>query len=283
MVATSRSSLSNRWRPQALLQSYNVPGTYLLGRRISPSSPPSRYRPVHFLYNFQCVVITNFIVSIFSSSVSCSSLSSSISCLAIIWLGEIFIIRISVSVVITAAIQIFRCGLSLFRLESLRFTIIPSFKWMVRSVMAASPSSWSRWRTSGRICLKVEEQLMQFRFILGVQTAARFIGKYHGRVIDWCPCHCYRCFSPPESSLLLVVGSVAQSHEFKQILRPFLSFFVAYAIDVGLGIMMFSKAVNSGNNWWNWKTDPICWLRNSLSFFFFFWIPKRERRYRPPR
>ena len=32
--------------------------------------------------------------------------------------------------------------------------------------------------------------------------------------------------------------------------------------------MIFSSAVNSGNNWWNWNTKPRCWLRKSDSFFF---------------
>ncbi len=31
---------------------------------------------------------------------------------------------------------------------------------------------------------------------------------------------------------------------------------------------MFSSAVNSGSNWWNWKIKPIYWFLNAASFFF---------------
>ena len=29
------------------------------------------------------------------------------------------------------------------------------------------------------------------------------------------------------------------------------------------GIMTFSRAVNSGSRRWNWKTNPMCWLRKA--------------------
>jgi len=33
------------------------------------------------------------------------------------------------------------------------------------------------------------------------------------------------------------------------------------------GIIVFSRLVNSGSRWWNWKTNPTFRFRNSASFF----------------
>ena len=40
--------------------------------------------------------------------------------------------------------------------------------------------------------------------------------------------------------------------------------------------MMFSRAVNSGNSWWNWNTKPMWRLRKSESFFCESWVTSTE-------
>ena len=37
----------------------------------------------------------------------------------------------------------------------------------------------------------------------------------------------------------------------------------AHALDHGRASITFSRAVNSGRRWWNWKTKPIVLLRNA--------------------
>ncbi|OAV74582.1 hypothetical protein Barb7_01897 [Bacteroidales bacterium Barb7] len=77
-----------------------------------------------------------------------------------------------------------------------------------------------------------------------------------------------RCFSPPESWAGLWV---MRSERFMKSSSS-LALFSADEEDsraIRAGIITFSKAVNSGSNWWNWKTKPMLRLRkadNCLSF-----------------
>ena len=110
---------------------------------------------------------------------------------------------------------------------------------------------------------------MKFLFIASIQTARRLIRK------DNRPgCLLMHALPPPVASPLPIIQPVCAKHvrTSPKKLAFLLAFRIASEEDVpaiNAGIITFSKAVNSGSNWWNWNTKPICRLRkadNSFSF-----------------
>ena len=73
-----------------------------------------------------------------------------------------------------------------------------------------------------------------------------------------------RCFSPPDSSLGLCCALSSSPMKASSSMALSLASFVLLPA-MNAGIMMFSRAVNSGSSWWNWNTKPRCLLRKSLS------------------
>ena len=109
---------------------------------------------------------------------------------------------------------------------------------------------------------------MKFLFIASIQTARRSSARITAGLFINARATATRCFSPPDNSAGLCE---ARSDKPKKA-SVSLAFRIASEEDVpaiNAGIITFSKAVNSGSNWWNWNTKPICRLRkadNSFSF-----------------
>ena len=69
---------------------------------------------------------------------------------------------------------------------------------------------------------QVEEELVEFCLVLGVEAARGFVGEDDRGVVDQCPCHGYALFLTAREFGGLVVGAVAQSHEGEQFFGAFL-------------------------------------------------------------
>ena len=108
---------------------------------------------------------------------------------------------------------------------------------------------------------------MKFLFIASIQTARRLIRKDNRRVVLLM--HALpppRCFSPPDNSAGLCE---ARSDKPKKA-SVSLAFRIASEEDVpaiNAGIITFSKAVNSGSNWWNWNTSQSAGYEKPTTLF----------------
>ena len=80
---------------------------------------------------------------------------------------------------------------------------------------------------------EVEEELVQFLLVLGVERTGRLVGQDDGRAVDEGAGHSDALLLAARQFGGLVRGAVAESHELQQFLGPFLGFLLRGAGDVG--------------------------------------------------
>ena len=80
---------------------------------------------------------------------------------------------------------------------------------------------------------QVEEEAMQLFLVLGVQTAAGFIGKHHGRTVDQRTCHCHTLLFATGQFVGLVTGTGRQVHEGEEFLGTLACLLPAHPTDEG--------------------------------------------------
>ena len=83
------------------------------------------------------------------------------------------------------------------------------------------------------VVAEVEEELMQFFFILCVEGARGLIGKDDGRVVDKCACYGDTLLLTAREFVGLMGGAVGQPHEVEQFLGALLGLFGGCAGDIG--------------------------------------------------
>ena len=84
-----------------------------------------------------------------------------------------------------------------------------------------------------KLITQIEEQLMQFGFVLGIERARRFIGQDDCRMIHQSTCHSHSLLLSTGEFCGFMMGTVAQSQELQQFLCPLLRLFVGNARDIG--------------------------------------------------
>lgn len=109
-----------------------------------------------------------------------------------------------------------------------------------------------------------KEQLVQLLLVLAVEAARWFVGKYKSGLVYQGSCHCHALVLATRQFRRFVPCTLLQAHNTKQF-HSLLLGLAAAAPAMRAGIIIFSRAVNSGNSWWNWNTKPICLLRNVAS------------------
>ena len=82
-----------------------------------------------------------------------------------------------------------------------------------------------------KLVAQVEEQLVQFGLVLGVETARRLIGKDHGRFVDQGSCHGHTLLLTAREFVGLVVGAVGESQKLQQLLGARLGLAAPFASD----------------------------------------------------
>lgn len=107
-----------------------------------------------------------------------------------------------------------------------------------------------------------QKQAVHLLLVAGIEVARRFVGQQHGGRVHQ---------RPGNSDPLLLAARQARRAYDRGVrsaprapagspARRSTSAFGRRPIKPG--IQTFSKAVNSGSRWWNWKTNPIFSLRN---------------------
>lgn len=97
---------------------------------------------------------------------------------------------------------------------------------------------------------QVEKQFVQFDFVFRIETSRRLIGKYDRGAVYQCSGDGYSLFFTARQLSRFVSQSVAQAQEIEYPLG-FLFCIRLFFPPMRAGIITFSRAVNSGNNWWN--------------------------------
>lgn len=80
---------------------------------------------------------------------------------------------------------------------------------------------------------QVEEQLMEFGLVLGVETARRFIGQNDGRIVYQGASHGHALLFTAGKFGWLVVGAVGESHKCQKFFSALLGLAVTLACDKG--------------------------------------------------
>ena len=80
---------------------------------------------------------------------------------------------------------------------------------------------------------EVEEQLVEFGFVLTVERSAGFVGKDDSRLVDECSCNSYTLFFATGELVWLVTGAVGEPHKLQQLLSTLSGLTVFFAGDIG--------------------------------------------------
>ena len=80
---------------------------------------------------------------------------------------------------------------------------------------------------------QVEEELVEFGLVLGIEGSGRLVGEDDGRAVDEGPGHRYALFLTAGEFVGLMGGAVGQSHEVEEFLGALFSAFLGESCDIG--------------------------------------------------